>query len=66
MSATLIETYVMDKSAKMPANWRQGVSDKYTHKLRFCIKRTQRTVSLAIATRRVNTDRGKRRSDWLA
>ena len=43
----------MDKSAKMPANWRQGVSEKYTHKLRFCIKRTQRSVSLAIATRQV-------------
>jgi len=58
----------MDKSAQTPANWRQGVwvSDKYTHKLRFCIKRNQQSVSLAIATRRVNTERGKRRSDWLA
>ena len=25
----------MDKSAKMPANWRQGVGDKYIRKPRF-------------------------------
>jgi hypothetical protein len=56
----------MDKSAKIPANWRQGVSDRYSHRLRFCIKLIQRSFSPAIATRRVNRERGKRRSDWRA